>query len=61
MSQTDEDIDMNKIDGKAQNCKAEKKSPIPQRTHWILRKMIRQRHVELCGTEPEVALAQPST
>jgi hypothetical protein len=32
--------------------KSERKGSIPERTHWILRKMIRQRFEELVGAAP---------
>jgi hypothetical protein len=33
--------------------KAQRKGSIPERTHWILRKMIRQRFEELVGVAPK--------
>jgi hypothetical protein len=41
---------MGRKEGKVDNQpKAEKKGPIPERTHWILRKMIHRRFEELVG------------
>jgi hypothetical protein len=37
-----------------QLAKSGKKDPIPERTHWILRKMIRLRQAELCEKSPEI-------
>jgi hypothetical protein len=53
MSQAYENIDIGKKDEKMHKSKSEKKGPIPERTHWILRKMIRQRYAELCGNASE--------
>jgi hypothetical protein len=43
---------MSQKDEKLQKTKSKKQGPIPERTHWILRKMIRQRHAELCESAP---------
>jgi hypothetical protein len=59
MEHTYHDIEMGKKEPEAPRKKPAKQGPIPERTHWILRKMIRQRHAELCESAPAKP-AQPS-
>jgi hypothetical protein len=47
IGRTRQRVGMTKREG-SQQPKTVKKDPIPERTHWILRKMIRQRQAELC-------------
>jgi hypothetical protein len=45
---------MSKNEDNTPRQKPAKQGSIPERTHWILRKMIRQRYAELCGAASAV-------